>query len=104
MSHSDAHKHGRTPFFIEGEDLGFDTMTPLWFYILEDAGVKHGGQRLGDVGSRLVVETFHGLVEGSDRSILGEPDWKPTLPAQHADRFTMKDLRLFADDVNPIGE
>jgi hypothetical protein len=83
---------------------GFDTTTPLWFYILKEAEVKHGGQRLGDVGSRLVAETFHGLVEGSDHSILGEPDWKPTLPAQHADRFTMNDLLLFVDDVNPIGD
>ena len=35
---------------------GFDTKTPLWFYILKEAEVKQGGQRLGEVGSRLVVE------------------------------------------------
>ena len=51
---------------------GFDTKTPLWFYILKEAELKQGGLRLGDVGSRLVAETFHGLVEGSDYSILKE--------------------------------
>ena len=83
---------------------GFDTKTPLWFYILKEAELKQGGLRLGDVGSRLVAETFHGLVEGSDHSILKETDWKPTLPAQNPDRFTMNDLLLFVDDVNPLGD
>jgi hypothetical protein len=83
---------------------GFDTKTPLWFYILKEAEVQQGGLRLGEVGSRLVTETFHGLVEGSDHSILKEKGWKPTLPAQHPDRFTMKDLLLFVDDLNPLGD
>jgi hypothetical protein len=83
---------------------GFDTTTPLWFYILKEAEVQHGGQRLGDVGSRLVVETFHGLVEGSDHSILKQDGWTPELPAQHPDRFTMNDLLRFVDDVNPLGD
>ena len=83
---------------------GFDTKTPLWFYILKEAELKQGGLRLGDVGSRLVVETFHGLVEGSAYSILKETDWKPCLPAQHPDRFTMNDLLRFVDDVNPLGD
>ena len=56
------------------------------------------------VGSRLVVETFHGLIEGSDHSILKQAGWKPSLPAQHADHFTMNDLLLFVDDLNPLGD
>lgn len=83
---------------------GFDKKTPLWFYILKEAEVKQGGLRLGDVGSRLLVETFHGLVEGSDCSILKQANWKPTLPSHHPDRFTMNDLLLFVDDVNPLGD
>jgi hypothetical protein len=83
---------------------GFDTATPLWFYILKEAEVKQGGLRLGDVGSRLVAETFHGLVEGSEHSILKETGWTPTLPAQHPDRFTMNDLLHFVNDVNPLGD
>lgn len=83
---------------------GFDTKTPLWFYILKEAEVKQGGLRLGDVGSRLIAETFHGLVEGSEHSILKEYGWSPTLPAQDPDCFTMNDLLLFVDDVNPLGD
>jgi hypothetical protein len=83
---------------------GFDRKTPLWFYILKEAEVKHGGMMLGDVGSRLVAETFHGLVEGSEHSILKENGWKPVLPAHRPDRFTMNDLLLFVDDVNPLGD
>ena len=83
---------------------GFDQKTPLWYYILKEAEVKQGGQRLGEVGSRILVETFHGLVEGSDHSILKEYGWAPSLPAQQADRFTMNDLLLFVDDLNPLGE
>ena len=83
---------------------GFDTKSPLWFYILKEAEVKQGGLRLGDVGSRLVVETSHGLVEGSDYSILKSKNWKPALPAQHADHFTMNDLLIFVNDLNPLGD
>lgn len=83
---------------------GFDKKTPLWFYILKEAEIKQGGQRLGAVGTRIVAETFHGLVEGSDHSILKQPGWKPSLPAQHADHFTINDLLLFVDDINPLGD
>lgn len=83
---------------------GFDNQTPLWFYILKEAEVKQGGQRLGEVGSRLVVETFHGLVAGSDHSILKQAGWKPSLPTQHSDHYTMNDLLLFVNDLNPLGD
>jgi hypothetical protein len=82
----------------------FDVKTPLWFYILKEAEVRHAGQHLGDVGSRLVVETFHGLVEGSDFSILKESAWKPLLPSHDPNRFTMNDLLRFVDDLNPLGD
>jgi len=83
---------------------GFDQKTPLWFYILKEAEVSQQGKHLGAVGSRLVVETFHGLVEGSDYSILKQAGWKPTLPAAQVTHFTMNDLLLFVNDINPIGD
>lgn len=39
--------------------------TPLWYYVLREAAVQHQGRRLGEVGSRLVVETILGLIVGS---------------------------------------
>jgi hypothetical protein len=83
---------------------GFDRHTPLSYYILKEAEVQEGGQRLGQVGSRIVVETFHGLIEGSVHSILQQPHWRSSLPSQYADRFTMLDLLVFVDDINPLGE
>jgi hypothetical protein len=83
---------------------GFDKKTPLWFYVLKEAELKQGGLHLGEVGSRLVAETFHGLVDGSDYSIFKDANWKPTLPAQNPDRFTMNDLLLFVNDLNPLGD
>jgi hypothetical protein len=83
---------------------GFDQETPLWFYILKEAQEKHGGLHLGAVGSRLVVETFHGLVEGSIHSILKQQNWQPTLPAAQQTHFTMNDLLLFVNEVNPLGD
>ena len=33
-----------------------------------------------------------------------QASWKPTLPAKNPDQFTMNDLLLFVDDVNPLGD
>jgi hypothetical protein len=41
---------------------GFDTSTPLWYYVLREAEVQQGGDRLGSVGSRIVAETLIALV------------------------------------------
>jgi hypothetical protein len=67
--------------------------TPLWFYILREAELNQG--RLGDVGSRIVAETFHRAMEGSQTSIVRNPAWRPDLGPN--DRtFRMVDLLLFA--------
>ncbi len=77
--------------------------TPLFYYILREAMVQQSGQRLGQVGSRILVETFHGLVESSQFSILKENNWKPSLHPRNAMFYTMGDLLTFVDDLNPIG-
>jgi len=83
--------------------MEFAEKTPLWFYILKEAEVQRGGESLGVVGSRLVVETFHALIEASQHSILKEPGWQPTLPAVDPTRFKMTDLLSFVNDLDPIG-
>lgn len=82
---------------------GFDENTPLWYYILKEAEVDHSGQHLGKVGSTIVMETVHGLVEGSHDSILKEANWKPTLPSADPNKFTMADMLVYVDDLNPLG-
>ncbi len=85
-------------------DTGFDEETPLWYYILKEAEVQNGGDRLGQIGGRIVGEVFFGLVEGDPNSFMArQPDWKPRLPSQQEDDFTMGDLLRLVGEINPIG-
>ncbi|WP_282604462.1 heme peroxidase family protein [Pelagibius sp. Alg239-R121] len=86
------------------QEHGLQANTPLWYYILKEAEVLHGGQRLGPVGSTIIAETFLGLVHGDHGSFLWQrSNWRPELPGSDAGNFTMADLIKFVDDVNPIG-
>jgi Animal haem peroxidase len=82
---------------------GFDTQTPLWYYILKEAEVLGNSLRLGPVGSRIVAETFVGLIEGSQTSIVRNRYWRPDLPSLRPGHFTMVDLLLLVNDINPLG-
>ena len=67
--------------------------TPLWFYILREAELNAG--RLKGVGARIVAETLHRAMEGSETSIVRDPAWRPTLGPNN-NTFRMVDLLLFA--------
>jgi Animal haem peroxidase len=67
--------------------------TPLWFYILREAELNQG--RLKGVGARIVAETLHRAMEGSQASIVRDPTWHPTL-GPNTSTFRMVDLLLFA--------
>ncbi|MET0752310.1 MAG: heme peroxidase family protein [Pyrinomonadaceae bacterium] len=86
-------------------DNGFDKETPLWFYILKEAERRENGERLGELGSRIVAEVFIGLLQGDKNSILSQ-NWKPSdndlIPKQNDNEFTMADLLLFVNDISPI--
>jgi hypothetical protein len=85
------------------KEHGLHKATPLWYYILKEAQVRHGGERLGPVGSRIVSEVFVGLVHGDHESYLWrEKDWKPTLPAKIPGTFLMTDLLNFVGDLSPV--
>jgi hypothetical protein len=82
---------------------GLHKATPLWYYILKEALVRHRGERLGPVGSRIVAEVFVGLVHGDSESYLWQhKNWKPTLPAKRPGTFYMTDLLQFVGEINPI--
>lgn len=91
---------------LTGSDLGlegkladkFGDETPLWYYILKEAEVQQNGERLGEVGGRIVAEVLLGLLDGDPLSFLSvEPNWTPELPAAQPGEFTMADLIRFAD-------
>jgi len=91
---------------------GFDKLTPLWYYILREAQLRKRGERLGEVGSRIIAETFVKLIKSSRISILPkDTNGRPLRPALAASgRFTMADLLHFVDRelegedfLNPLG-
>ena len=66
--------------------------TPLWLYLLRESAVRESGDRLGEVGGRIVGEVLIEIVKRDPESYLAvEPAWKPTLPA-HADSFRLRDI------------
>ena len=80
--------------------------TPLWFYILREAELNGG--KLTGVGGRIVVETFHRAMEGSQDSILKDRAFRPSLGPNPL-TFRMVDLLLFAFEgkaalLNPLGD
>jgi hypothetical protein len=82
---------------LGSEDLGLPDdwggETPLWFYILKEAETRSGGDQLGPVGGRIVGEVLIGLIDRDPESWRREdPDWRPTLPGQHARGFGLADL------------
>jgi hypothetical protein len=64
-----------------GQDL--DASTPLWYYVLKEAEIMAGGQRLGPVGGRIVGEVIIGLLQLDRKSFLSvDPQWRPTVPTR----------------------
>ncbi len=74
--------------------------TPLWYYILKEAEVKCGGNRLGPVGGRIVAEVLIGLLAGDPSSFLNvDPTWTPKageFGATHDRLYRMAELITFA--------
>ncbi|MCU0911407.1 MAG: heme peroxidase family protein [Rhodobacteraceae bacterium] len=80
------------------------TATPLWYYILKEAQLVHGGARLGPVGATIIAECFLGFVHGDHDSFLwNRRNWKPELAPAGSDTFTMVDMLNFVNDINPLG-
>jgi hypothetical protein len=66
---------------------------PLWYYVLAEAQQQFKKDdtpiHLGDVGGRIVVETFVGLMAGDPHSFLAsDPFWAPNKER----KFLMSDL------------
>jgi hypothetical protein len=79
------------------DDYKFHESTPLWYYILREAMVQTEGNHLGKVGSRIVAETFIGLIQNSSINVIDE---QPEL------RFSMPELlkKIPGDIINPLGD
>jgi hypothetical protein len=75
-------------------DRGWNGETPLWLYVLLESSARHAGDRLGEVGARIVAEVLHGVIAADPESYLAlEPGWSPTLPAR-SETFRLSDLLI----------
>ena len=76
--------------------------TPLWYYLLREAAVLGGGDRLGPLGARIVSETFVRILKRDAGSYLNVPGgFSPMLPSATAGDFTVADLVSFAGVTQP---
>jgi hypothetical protein len=82
-------------------DGGFLDNTPLWFYVLKEAEVTQGGERLGEVGSHIVCTTLIGQIKADPGSYLNKTGgpWSPAdgvkLPGDR-EITTVRDFLEFA--------
>lgn len=67
--------------------LGFETGTPLWYYILAESSKVKNGVTLGPVGGRIVADVFVKVLESDSSSILN---------TRSGERFTLADLFVSA--------
>jgi Animal haem peroxidase len=73
---------------------GWKAATPLWLYVLLESSARHTGDRLGEVGGRIVAEVLHGVIAADPESYLAlEPGWSPSLPAR-TETFRLADLLI----------
>ncbi|WP_293901229.1 peroxidase family protein [Phenylobacterium sp.] len=100
-------KSRRAAITAQGFAGHFKDRTPLWYYILREAeyygctrelpeaylagivaagedpeavkqeDLNYGGQHMGPVGSRVVLETFLGLLSYDEKSFIHQPTWRP---------------------------
>jgi hypothetical protein len=91
-------QHQTTVQTLQSENSQLLRNTPLWYYILKEAEVLHGGNQLGPVGGRIVAEVFMRLLMENEDSFLNSNTWKPRFGAQGADASNYKiiDLLRFA--------
>jgi hypothetical protein len=74
---------------------GFDSSTPLWYYVLKEAEVMEQGLHLGPVGARIITEVLIGLLEADPNGYLVvQPSWQPTLGSSGT--FGMTDFLTYA--------
>jgi len=75
---------------------GWEWETPLWYYVLKEAELRAGGERLGPVGGTIVAEVLVGIVDHDPSSYRAvDPGWRPTIAGPGADAG-LGDLLVFA--------
>ena len=80
-------------------EMGWHGETPLWYYILREADVRAGGNRLGPLGGRIVAEVLIGLLRHDSTSLLtAGADWRPNFG--RTDQTSLANLFAWAQAVS----
>ena len=69
--------------------------TPLWLYVLAEAEIQRNGEKLGDVGGRIVAEVIFELLKHDPTSFMSDSSWRPEL-ARPDGGFRIADLLNYA--------
>jgi len=69
--------------------------TPLWLYVLAEAEVQQNGERLGEVGGRIVAEVIFALLRHDPTSFLSDLKWQPELAGRDG-KFGISDLLKYS--------
>ena len=76
--------------------VGFETRTPLWYYVLKEAELANDGLRLGPMGGRIVAEVLIGLLDADPNSYRNaKQKWIPVF-GSFGNTFRMTDFLRFA--------
>ncbi|HEY0426518.1 MAG TPA: peroxidase family protein [Pyrinomonadaceae bacterium] len=107
------------PLLPKALEKEFSVETPLWFYLLAEAELNKNAQgksaeTMGDVGSRIIAETFVELLKRSEYSIFdidfpSHPDFLGEKPDNSGDnnnsgnpaKFGMAELLNFVEKIEP---
>ena len=73
--------------------------TALWLYVLMEAEIQQNGERLGEVGGRIVAEVLIELLRHDPTSFLSQAGWQPDL-RQMDGSFGIADLLSYAERVD----
>ena len=67
--------------------------TPLFLYLMREAGIRGGGNRLGPVGSAILMEVFGAMLVHGDTFLNVEGDWAPDRNVtQGREELTLADI------------
>jgi hypothetical protein len=81
--------------------------TPLWYYVLRESEVRHNGNRIGPLGSRIIAETFYAALLHDPESILNHPEAERTRPPKWkigAQEYEFENLRALFEAAPMLGE
>jgi hypothetical protein len=93
---------------LDGEALQLEQKellqnTPLWYYVLRESYLQQSGDRLGEVGSWLLADTFKRLILDSPNSVLNDIEFSPRPDVLNGKRtLNMASLIEYVDDINPL--